>query len=246
RHWLLQHGQCEAQLDHWQNILYVTIYGETRQLTKARQALHPLLQLQQEGAENGHSALINLMHAVILAGEGRWEEAFACTAAGENQMAQDQSHWSAMSPDPEMIRAILHLQKGDIAQALQWARDNEARLQGNLRFATEEERIILARCYALNGERDKALTLLEQIIDATTRQGRLINKTRALLTIAIVHSHHREWDAAADALLNAIRCAATAQYYQMFFDEHSFLQPALLRLQEQGHQGWWQAAIVNS
>ncbi|HAG93562.1 MAG: hypothetical protein CMK83_24330 [Pseudomonadales bacterium] len=246
RHWLLQHGQCEAQLDHWQNILYVTIYRETRQLTKARQALHPLLQLQQEGAENGHSALINLMHAVILAGEGRWEEAFACTAAGENQMAQDQSHWSAMSPDPEMIRAILHLQKGDIAQALQWARDNEARLQGNLRFATEEERIILARCYALNGERDKALTLLEQIIDATTRQGRLINKTRALLTIAIVHSHHREWDAAADALLNAIRCAATAQYYQMFFDEHSFLQPALLRLQEQGHQGWWQAAIVNS
>lgn len=246
RTWLHDQGQCEDQLDQWQNILYVTIYRETRQLDHARRALEPMLRLQQAGAENGHSALINLMHAVILATEGQWDAAFARVAAGKSQMAQDRSHWSAMSPDPDMIRATLHLQKGEITQALCWARDKKQRLLDNRRYATEEERIILARCLALDGDRDMALTLLDEIIAETSRQGRLINKTRSLLTIAIVHSLHEELDAGADALLNAIKCAETAEYYQMFFDEQRFLQPVLRHLQQRGEAGWWEAAIATS
>ncbi|MBA54944.1 MAG: hypothetical protein CMK89_10870 [Pseudomonadales bacterium] len=244
RAWIKSNGECEDQLDRWQNIMYFTIYHETRQPDKARQAIEPLLQHQREGAENGHSALINLMRSVLNANQENWEEALQLTQSAANQMAQDQSHWSAMSPNAEMIHANIMLLQGKHEQALAWSRKQEATLCGNRRYSNEEDRIVLARCLALDNRRDDALRELEIVIDEATRHGRVINKVRALLAVAMVHCHCGEIDTAANVLLDAIEAIDGAAYYQMLFDGRHFLQPALLHLKEQGRQGWWQEAIL--
>ncbi|MEE2733400.1 MAG: LuxR C-terminal-related transcriptional regulator [Pseudomonadota bacterium] len=244
RHWIQTNGECEDQLDRWQNIMYFTIYRETRQLEQAQQAIEPLLQHQQEGAENGHSALINLMRAVLKATQGHWEEALALTRSAASQMAQDQSHWSAMSPNAGMIEASIMLQQGKLEEALAWCRHNEKRLRENRRYTNEEDRIVLARCLALDHQKDAALEELNLVLETATRHGRLINRVRALLTMAMVHCRYDEVDAAADALHCAIQSADSAGYYQMLFDGRGFLQPALQRLQARGHSGWWEKALL--
>lgn len=238
------HGEYEDQLDRWQNIMYFTIYRETRQLEKAQRAIQPLLQHQLEGAENGHSALINLMRSVLNATQGHWDEAAQLTQSAANQMAQDQSHWSAMSPNADMIYANIMLLQGKYEQALAWSRKQEESLCSNRRYSNEEDRIVLARCLALDNQRDKALSELELVIDESNRHGRLINKVRAMLAMAMVHCHFEETDAAAEVLLKAIHHIDSASYYQMLFDGRNFLQPALIHLKAQGFNGWWEKAIL--
>ena len=245
RAWIKNNGECEDQLDRWQNIMYFTIYRETRQLEKAQQVIEPLLRHQQEGAENGHSALINLMQSVLFATQGEWKNAMGKAQYAAGQMAQDQSHWSAMSPNADMIQAHIMLQQGKIEQALAWSRNNAERLCSNPRYTNEEDRIILARCLALDNQKEKALAELARVIEESGRQGRLINKTRALLAKAMVHCHCSEVDAGTDVLQEALQLIDSASYYQMLFDWAKFLQPALLCLQERGKSGWWEKAISN-
>ncbi|AUM12262.1 LuxR C-terminal-related transcriptional regulator [Ketobacter alkanivorans] len=243
RHWLMNQQQAGDYIEHWQNILYVSIYRETRKLDQARQFMQPLLELQQQGVENGHSALISLIQSALHACDRNWDLALTATEFAAGLMAQDQSHWSAMSPDASMMRAVYYLQKANPEPALQWAKNNEKRLLENQHFNTEEERMVLARCLSLQGRSDEALQLLESIIEESTCQGRQLNKARSLLTQAIVYCHHGRLDAATDALQLALSCAEPAGLQQMFFDESPFIQPALLLLKQRGHTGWWETVI---
>lgn len=241
RHWLLQNGQDPTHVARWQNIIYVAIYREMHQLEKAEQYMIPLTEYQQQGAESGHSALISLLRSSLFASHRQWHQALSETEHAIAILSQDQSHWSAMSPDANMIKALYQLHNGNEQQAQHWASQHESSLIQDARFATEEERIMLARCLGLQGRKRESLALLEKIIDETSLQGRLINKARALLTLTIVQIHLQELQMATQTLLRAFHASEPGHYQQMFFDEARFIEPVLQILKKQGTQGWWSA-----
>lgn len=242
RAWLLNEGLDPHYVACWQNTVYVNIYYETDRLEAARDALQPLLAFRDQGAETAYATLISILEAMQNAIDGRIDLAIRALDAAEPILEKDRSHWSQMGPSVGMLRALYLLQSGQIAPALRWAADKERALTRQFGFRKEEDRIVLARCMALQNRRREAIDLLTRIEADTASHGRVINQVRAKIALALVLAPDDK-PAAARNLLDALQLAQEPGYRRMFLDESAALVPLLRQLEAAGHHGWWQRML---
>lgn len=242
RDWLVAEGLSPHFVACWQNILYVFIYRETQQLDQARAYMTVLLDYGRQGAEPAHAALIRLAQSTVHSACGEWEAALQELAQAEPVLEQDRSHWSTMGPSVGMLRALYLLQSGDQAAAVRWALDQEHLLLPSRTYAHEEQRIMLARCLALQNRHALALEVLDQVEEDAGSQLRTLNQVRALTARAIVQAHMRDWPRACASLQRALELGGRAGYRRVFLDEGTALDPLFTRLSEQGVHGWWEQA----
>lgn len=111
-------------------------------------------------------------------------------------------------------------------------------------FRKEEDRIVLARCMALQNRRDEAVALLRRIEADTASHGRLINQVRAKTALALVLAP-ADLDAAAGYLHDALQLAEAPGYRRLFLEEGASLLPLLQQLEKAGHRGWWQPLLAS-
>ncbi|MEZ5507862.1 MAG: LuxR C-terminal-related transcriptional regulator [Gammaproteobacteria bacterium] len=176
------------------------------------------------------------------AAEGNFPAALKALDSVEAVLERDRSQWSVMGPSIGMLRTLYRLQSGQTALALRWAASREHSLLASRSFRLEEDRIVLARCLALQHRNDEALALLERIEADTARAGRLINQVKAMVARALVLAP-QDLDAAADCLQQALQKAEEPGYRRVFLDEGDALHPLFRHLVARGHAGWWDSAL---
>lgn len=243
RTWLLDEGLDAHYVACWQNSVYVHIYCETGRLEEAHAAMQALLNYRNAGAEAAYAALITVMQATIDAAESNFPAALKALDAVETVLERDRSQWSVMGPSIGMLRTLYRLQSGQIAPALRWAVSRERSLLASIGFRLEEDRIVLARCLALQQRSAEGLALLERIEADSALAGRLINQVKAMVARALILAP-QDQDAAAACLLQALQKAEEPGYRRLFLDEGDALHPLFNRLVQQGHSGWWDGALA--
>lgn len=245
RTWLISEGLDPFYLACWHNTVYVHIYCETDRLEAARQAIQPLLQYRENGAEAAYAALITIMQATLDAAEGQFAKAIKAVDRVEPVLEKDRSHWSRMGPSVGMLRTLYWLQSNQVAPALRWAAEKERGLMRHFGFLQEEDRIVLARCMALQNRMNEAIDLLQRIEADTEAHGRIINLVRAKVARALVLADTDPTNAAT-CLLEALQLSEEPGYRRLFLDEGAALHPLLRQLVDRGFHGWWERMLQDS
>lgn len=242
RTWLLAEGLDPRYVGGWQNTVYLHIYYETNRQDAARAALPALLAFRDQGAEAAYSAMISILQSMLEVAEGRFMDAIKTLDVAEPIMDKDRSQWSQMGPSVGMLRTLYLLQSGQTASALRWAAEKEPSLIRQFGFRKEEDRIVLARCMALQNRHREAVDLLTRIEADTASHGRVINQVRAKIALALVLAQ----DDATNALRHlhqALQLAEEPGFRRMFLDEGAALVPLLRQLEAAGQHGWWQRML---
>ncbi|RLP53214.1 MAG: hypothetical protein D6160_17040 [Ketobacter sp.] len=243
RDWLIGEGLDPHYLACWQNTAYVHIYCEINQIERATEALEVLLEFRDSGAEAAYGALILMLQASLEVPAKDFSKAIRILDSAAPVMERDRSYWSKMGPSVSMMRALYCLQSNQIQSALLWAAERENALLQHFGFLQEEDRIVLARCLALQNRKAEAVDLLLRIEADTEAHGRIINLVRAKVARALVLAAE-EPDLAADCLLQAITISEAPGYRRLFLDEGAALIPLLRILVKEGKRGWWEVALI--
>ncbi len=242
RLWLIGEGLDPFYLACWQNTVYVHIHTEINRLDEAMIRLQPLLEFRTCGAETAYAAVILVVQSMMDAALGRFNTAIKALDSVEPILEQDRSHWSHMGPSVGMLRTLYWLQSGQIQPALRWAAEKEKLLLRHFGFLKEEDRIVLARCMALQNRTEEAIALLRRIEADTAAHGRIINLVRTKVALALVLKE-RDPATATTCLLEALQLSEEAGYRRMFLDEGAALHPLFQRLADTGQRGWWHATL---
>ena len=245
RHWLIEAGLDPYYLSCWLNIVYAYICRELNALDKSRAYIEVLKDYRDEGAEAAHGALIDIMNASLAVADGDWQTALKQLNDAEPVLEQDRSHWSSMGPSVAMVRAQFSLQSGRTEEALRWAAERETLLLRDPSFRREEERILLARCMALQHRHEEALALLQSVeADAAVHQ-RVMNQARAMVSRAVVLAQQGKLQSGATCLHEALILCEDTGFRRLFLDDAVPLSPLFQHLAMLGIRGWWDS-IANA
>lgn len=204
--------------------------------------MQALLEYRDSGAEAAYGALILVLQAFLDASSGDFARAINTLKNVEPVMERDRSHWSHMGPSVGMLRTLYCLQSGQTQPALRWAAEQEHSLLRHFGFMHEEDRIVLARCMALQDRQTEALDLLQRIEADTKEHDRLINLVRAKVARSLVLVVD-DLTLASKILLEALTLSEAPGYRRLFLDEAPALKPILNELADAGYRGWWHVML---
>ena len=111
------------------------------------------------------------------------------------------------------------LARGELEQAIRWSQEQRETGRYTSPFAEEREAVALVRLWLAQNQPEEALSHLEPLLEAATRQDRWGNVIELLLLTSLAHQQQREEQEALTALTEAIRLAEPEGYMRMFVDE---------------------------
>jgi LuxR family maltose regulon positive regulatory protein len=111
------------------------------------------------------------------------------------------------------------LARGDLEQAVRWSQEQRETGRYSSPFAREREAVALVRVWLAQNQPEEALSHLEPLLEAATRQDRWGNVIELLLLTALAHQQRHEEQEWLAALTEAIRLAEPEGYMRMFVDE---------------------------
>jgi LuxR family maltose regulon positive regulatory protein len=146
------------------------------------------------------------------------------------------------------VRARLHLRRGELSHADEWARDRQVGAGDDLSYLREYEHLTLARLLlarhragrspASAGERgslEDAVGLLQRLAEAAEDGGRVGPLLEALVLLALAHRGRTHdagsTDTALRVLQRAVALAEPEGWVQVFADERADLVPLLAALE---------------
>jgi LuxR family maltose regulon positive regulatory protein len=127
-------------------------------------------------------------------------------------------------------RARLAVRRGDVEAAAQWAATCQLDAHGPIPSVQENDALILARVWLVEGKLDAASELLTRLLasnEAAERWGRVI---QVLVLQALVHDAQGDLASAAVALTRALERAEPEGYVRTFVDEGAPLHALLARI----------------
>jgi len=120
------------------------------------------------------------------------------------------------------LTARLHLLRGDLPAAQRWAADNKLGpddSQADHPGLHEEEYLSLARLLNAQGDYAPALSLLERLMRAAEREGRMGSATAIAVLQALTRQAQGDASRALASLRSALRLAEPEGYVRLFVDE---------------------------
>jgi len=128
------------------------------------------------------------------------------------------SRWELL-PSVAAYQAWLSLVQGDIESAAQWAQEKGLDPQGELVYQYEGDFIILARLLIAQGNVDKAMELLQRLLESAERGGRIAHCIEILSLQAISLNAQGKNDRAFSVLGKALAMAKPGGFVRVFIDE---------------------------
>ncbi len=179
---------------------------------------------------------LRLAEAAVREGEGDVDDALGLLDEAEHDYVAD------FAPDVRPIaglRARLRLRRGEVDDALAWARERGLSATDDLDYLHEHDHVTLARCLLAQrrGAPDsarEASALLNRLLVAAEAGGRTGTVIEVLVLLAMARRSSGDEQAAAVALDRALRLAEPEGYFRVFADEGPSLE-ALLRAAARRH-----------
>ena len=172
---------------------------------------------------------LRVAEAAVREGEGDVDGALRLLDEAERDYVAD------FAPDVRPIaglRARLRLRRGELDDALAWARERGLSANDDLDYLHEHDHVTLARCLLAQrrgspGSPDEASELLNRLLGAAEAGGRIGTVIEVLVLLAIARRSSGDEQAAAVALDRALRLAEPEGYFRLFADEGPSLEPLL-------------------
>jgi LuxR family maltose regulon positive regulatory protein len=162
----------------------------------------------------GYPALARALQAL-----GNVEEAItALKEAARVWQQYNLSRWFLVS-SVSAYQAWLSLAQGDIESAERWAQEKALDPHGKLLFQYERDFLTLARLFIAQGDVDKALGLLQRLLESTEQGGRIARCIEILSLQALSLQALGENDHAFGVLEKTLAMAEPSGYIRVFVDE---------------------------
>jgi LuxR family maltose regulon positive regulatory protein len=115
--------------------------------------------------------------------------------------------------------AQAQLERGDIEAAGAWARERRLSATDEADYARLQEHLVFARVLVAEGNAEDAVALLGRLLVAAEADGRLTDRIKLLVLLALTNQELFELDRAVDALGRALTLAEPHAYLRVFIDE---------------------------
>jgi LuxR family maltose regulon positive regulatory protein len=143
------------------------------------------------------------------------------------------SRWGLL-PSVAAYQAWLSLVQGDIASAARWAQEKALDPHGELIYQYEGDFIILARLYIVQGDVDKAMELLQRLLESAERGGRIARGIEIFSLQAVSLHAQGKNDQAFTVLEKALAMAEPSGFIRVFVDEGPHMARLLYEAFSQG------------
>jgi len=192
---------------------------EWNDLDEAVQQLREGIKRGKQGT-NPRMALLGYV-ALTRALQARGDAAGALSAIQEAMRVWEQYPltWGWGVPPVATYQARLSLAQGDVASAARWAQEQGLRADSELSYQQEVDYITLARLLIAQSNADKAVGLLQRLLETAEAGGRVLRVIEILLLQALSFQALGNTDRAITALEKALTLAEPESFIRIFVDE---------------------------
>jgi LuxR family maltose regulon positive regulatory protein len=156
-------------------------------------------------------------------------------------------HGWPLSREILTLQARLALADGDLVAVQRWLTGLDRSAGLLVPFATEQEKLMLARWHFAQGSREEALQLLQDLVRDAQETGHRRSAFEAQVLLALVYAAHEQQVQAGQVLLTLLRQTSTEGYQRLFLDEGEamavLLRALVLQVREQPFFAYLQSII---
>jgi len=125
------------------------------------------------------------------------------------------------------------LAQGNLSAAIQWARENGLKVDDDLDYERQVEYLTLVRVLLAQKKPDRAIRLLNRLIESAEQAGRTGETVEMLALKALAHQVQNETDVAENVLEKALVRAEAGEYIRTFIDVGESMKVLLLAVGRQ-------------
>ena len=221
---------------------------ERNELEVAWQQAEEVLAISQSLAQEFHEVQATLLLARIQHARGE-------TAAARRRLdsllvripTTQPDHAWPLSREILTLQARLALADGDLVAVQRWITGLDRSSGLLFPFVAEQEMLITARWYLVQGRREAALQLLQDLLREAQRMGRRRSTFEAQALLALTYAAHEQQEQARQILLTLLAQTCTEGHLRLFLDEGEamavLLRALVLHIREQPLLAYLQSIV---